>query len=82
MPRAEACSAYYSVTPLVRHFDNLCRGIDWVLADEEGLSPHLHFPVMRHLKEIPSLPGYVVHGPIYDDPWDRAQYERDLSARR
>jgi hypothetical protein len=34
----------------------------YVLQDGEGLSPHLHFPHTRHLRE---------GGSPYDDPWDQ-----------
>ncbi len=53
-----------------RHWGDLCRGLFRVLYDEEGLSPHLHFPAMAHLKEA---------GPHYEDPWDRERYEREAN---
>jgi hypothetical protein len=78
--RAEARPWIQSDRYPARYFDNLCRGIDRVLADEEGLSPHLHFPHLVHLKEIPGLPGQLVPaGPTYDAPWDQEHYERDIA---
>jgi len=51
-----------------REWQNLDHAMRRVLYDEELLSPHLHFPHMRHLKE---------GGPHYDDPWGPEQYEAD-----
>jgi hypothetical protein len=55
------------------------RTTDWILADEEGLSPHLHFPVMRHVKFVPgAVPGQLV--PVdTPDPWGQEKYELDIA---
>jgi hypothetical protein len=55
-------------------WDGLERLVLYVLADEEGLSPHLHFPATRHLRETEVT---------YDGgPWDAARYEADLAEQR
>jgi hypothetical protein len=71
-----------------REFWDLCRGIDSVLADEERLSPHLHFPPLLHLKEVPGSGPALPYRHLGDDgievmdpAWDQEKYERDLAGK-
>jgi hypothetical protein len=75
MRRAEAHSAMHPMKSVpARHFDNLPCAVFWVLEDEAGLTPHIHFPLAIHCKE-----GHGMPVADYDEPWDEQKYELDLA---